>query len=317
MTTGAVIAAPPAANIAEQDQNTVVSSAQLPASLGRKSSSASISVATASDDPVPVGIGAPADASATSDAGAFSLIALVKRGLANWTTLLGRIPALNSGRVPVDGSGVTQPISATALPLPANAAQDGADPASPAVANAGTGIRGWLATIAGLLKLGPAAKAQSASMTIATDLANLEPAGAAITAASMPAGGAGLTGWLSAIWAGVTAPAARAMVFADVTNGSLGAGSSTAAVNHDSGASPSQWAKVNAFFFSSQAGTYTIQASNDSGFANAVPVASGAVSASTGLIVTLPLTFRYYRAFLTNGSTPASSVNLTMSFAAA
>jgi hypothetical protein len=295
---------------------------------------------------VPVGIGAPADAAATSDGGTFSLIALIKRGLANWTTLLGRIPALNSGRVPVDGSGVTQPVSASSLPLPsgaatdatlqnvlagiallathadegaelskleqmrvllAAAAQDGTDPASPAVANAGAGIRGWLATIAGLLKLGPATKAQSASMTIATDLANLEPAGAAITAAAMPAGGVGLTGWLSA---------SRSVLFADVTNASLGASGGTTAVNHDAGVSPSQWAKVNAFFFSSQSGTYTIQASNDSGFANAVPVASGAVAASTGLIVTLPLTFRYYRAFIVNGSTPATSVNLTMSFSA-
>ncbi|AYO83648.1 hypothetical protein [Methylobacterium brachiatum] len=356
MTTGAVIAAPPAANIAEQDQNTVVSSAQLPASLGRKTSSASMSIATASDDPVPVAIGVPTDAAATSDTGTFSIVSLIKRGLANWTTLLGRIPALNSGRVPVDGSGVTQPVSATSLPLPsgaatdatlqnvlagiallathadegaelskleqmrillAAAAQDGTDPASPAVANAGAGIRGWLATIAGLLKLGPAAKAQSASMTIATDLANLEPAGAAITAAAMPAGGAGLTGWLSAIWAALTTPASRSVLFADVTNASLGAGGGTAAVNHDAGASPNQWAKVNAFFFSSQPGNYTIQASNDAAFGNAVPVASGAIAASTGLPVSLPITFRYYRAFIVNGSTPASSVNLTMSFSAA
>lgn len=97
------------------------------------------------------GLGAPADTAATSDAGSFSLVALAKRALGNWTTLLTRIPALVSGRMPVDGSGVTQPVSAAALPLPAGAAQDGADPASPAVANGGTGIRGWLATIAGQL----------------------------------------------------------------------------------------------------------------------------------------------------------------------
>lgn len=34
----------------------------------------------------------------------------------------GKLPALSGGRVPVDGSGVTQPISADALPLPAGAA---------------------------------------------------------------------------------------------------------------------------------------------------------------------------------------------------
>jgi hypothetical protein len=67
-------------------------------------------------------IGAPADAAATTDAGTFSVIALIKRGLGNWTTLLARVPSLVSGRVPVDGSGITQPVSAASLPLPTGAA---------------------------------------------------------------------------------------------------------------------------------------------------------------------------------------------------
>lgn len=41
-------------------------------------------------------IGAPADAAASSDTGTFSLIALVKRGLQNWTTLLARTPVLGA-----------------------------------------------------------------------------------------------------------------------------------------------------------------------------------------------------------------------------
>jgi hypothetical protein len=53
-------------------------------------------------------IGTPADAAASSDTGTFSLIALIKRGLGNWTTLLGRIPALVGGRIPVDTSGAIQ-----------------------------------------------------------------------------------------------------------------------------------------------------------------------------------------------------------------
>lgn len=106
-------------------------------------------------------LGAPADAAATTDTGSFSLLALIKRSLQNWTTLLGRLPASLgvktgaaslpvvlasdqalalpggaatsalqttgntslasvdgklpaqvSGRVPVDGSGVTQPVVA-------------------------------------------------------------------------------------------------------------------------------------------------------------------------------------------------------------
>lgn len=69
-------------------------------------------------------LGAPADAAATTDTGTFSLIALVKRALTNWTTLLGRVPASVGGRMPVDGSGVTQPVSAASLPLPAGAATE-------------------------------------------------------------------------------------------------------------------------------------------------------------------------------------------------
>ena len=50
------------------------------------------------------------------------------------------------------------------------------------------------------LVVGQAAKAASLSFVPASDLSSIEPAGAAITGASMPAGGLGLTGWLSAIW---------------------------------------------------------------------------------------------------------------------
>lgn len=47
-------------------------------------------------------VGGKADGTASSDAGAFSLVALVKRGLANWTTLLARVPNLVNSRTPVD-----------------------------------------------------------------------------------------------------------------------------------------------------------------------------------------------------------------------
>ena len=52
-------------------------------------------------------IGAKADSSATTDTGTFSLISLFKR-------LLSKLPSLTAGnRIPVDGSGVTQPVSGT------------------------------------------------------------------------------------------------------------------------------------------------------------------------------------------------------------
>lgn len=69
-------------------------------------------------------LGAQADAAATTDTGTFSIIAFIKRGMQNWTTLLARVPALVSGRTPVDGSGVTQPVSAASLPLPTGAATE-------------------------------------------------------------------------------------------------------------------------------------------------------------------------------------------------
>ena len=63
-----------------------------------------------------VDLGAKADAVATTDTGTFSVISLIKRGLQNWTSLLAKIPTLVSGRIPVDGSGVTQPVSIASVP---------------------------------------------------------------------------------------------------------------------------------------------------------------------------------------------------------
>ncbi|HAB99250.1 MAG TPA: hypothetical protein DCE71_05460, partial [Parachlamydiales bacterium] len=66
-----------------------------------------------------VNLGYANDTAASSDTGSFSLLAFVKRGMQNWTTLLDRIPALVSGRVPVDASGttvtVTGPLTDTEL----------------------------------------------------------------------------------------------------------------------------------------------------------------------------------------------------------
>jgi hypothetical protein len=66
-------------------------------------------------------------------------------------------------------------------------------------------VTGAVGADAGDLTLGQAAKAASLSIVPASNLSNLEPAGAAITGATMPSGGVGLTGWLSAIWKALTA----------------------------------------------------------------------------------------------------------------
>ena len=77
--------------------------------LSREATQGLVKTAVANLD---AAIGAKNDAAATTDTGTFSVVSLIKRNLQRWTTLLERIPALVSGRIPVDGSGVTQPVSA-------------------------------------------------------------------------------------------------------------------------------------------------------------------------------------------------------------
>jgi len=104
-----------------------VSAASLPLPSGA-ATAANQATEIASLGNIDADLGAPADAAATSDTGTFGVIALIKRGLTNWTTLLGRVPSLtvSSTRLLVDGSGVTQPVSgpltdtqlrATAVPV--------------------------------------------------------------------------------------------------------------------------------------------------------------------------------------------------------
>lgn len=86
----------------------------------------------------------------------------------------------------------TQTVTAASLPLPTGAAT---------AANQ-TSTNTALTAISGQLpaSLGPKPAAASLSMGLASDLANIEPGAAPITGITMPAGGTGLTGWLSAIY---------------------------------------------------------------------------------------------------------------------
>lgn len=74
--------------------------ARLPANLGAKVSASSLSVTLASNEPLATAIGARGDAAAEDDAGAFSLIALIKRGLAHLAAIASATsdtaPALTS-----------------------------------------------------------------------------------------------------------------------------------------------------------------------------------------------------------------------------
>jgi hypothetical protein len=60
-------------------------------------------------------LGAKSDFVAASDTGTFSVTALIKRGLQNWTTFLARMPALVSGRIPIDATGTVTANAGTDL----------------------------------------------------------------------------------------------------------------------------------------------------------------------------------------------------------
>lgn len=85
-----------------------------------KSDGVRIDPATATD------VGARADAAASSDTGMFSIIALIKRGLQNWTTLLARVPALGQGTMaasmPVVLASNQSTLNVTTVPVAASIA---------------------------------------------------------------------------------------------------------------------------------------------------------------------------------------------------
>ncbi|KAA0122183.1 hypothetical protein CIW48_19490 [Methylobacterium sp. P1-11] len=284
-----------------------ISAAALPLPTGAATSAAQVTSNTA--------LGAPGDA-AYAGAGSPSIIGALK-GL--YVAMVAATPAGANviGRVGIDQTtpGTTNAVAVTAAVLPAGAAQDGADPASPAVANAGTGIRGWLATIAGLLKLGPAAKAASASMTIATDLNNLEPAGAAITGAAMPTGGAGLTGWLSAIWSVLSNAQTRVVMFADQSGQAYAVSAAVTGATRDASAYPGM-TKYNISVAADQSGTLFFQGSND-GFVTSVSTSIQPVTANIPVTYSVPLTYRYNRFVYGNGSNAAATVSIASSLSAA
>jgi hypothetical protein len=237
-------------------------------------------------------------------------------------------PVLVNGRVPIDGSQVTQPVSGTffqttqpvsaaSLPLPTGAATDGSDPASPAVANAGSGPRGWLGTIAGLLKLGTQTKAQSGSVTIATDQGNIEPGGTAITGTTMPSGGVGLTGWLSAIWQAVFV---KTQMYVEAASGSaIGASATVSGTTHDLGSLAVPYTKINVKAqLSVNGGTLYIDESND-GFTSTGYGAASVTMPNAGITysLTVPITARYWKVRIVNGSTAGTVAGFTSSTSAA
>ena len=95
-----------------------VTALQTLATRGQQVSATSTSVVLSSDGPFATNFGLQADTVATTDTGSFSLLALIKRGLQNWTALLAKIPTLNA-----DGG---MPSHVTNTVTTANQGMDGA-----------------------------------------------------------------------------------------------------------------------------------------------------------------------------------------------
>lgn len=130
-----------------------------------------------------VDLGVMAAAAATTDTGTFSAIAFMKRGLQNWTTFLARTPVLGTATM-VNSSPVTLASDQPAVLVAGGRANSGADTAS---GRAHLTVGGSDGT-----NLRPAIVNSAGNFVV-------DSSGTAITGVTMPAGGVGFVGWLSAI----------------------------------------------------------------------------------------------------------------------
>lgn len=152
-TTGARI--DPATSERQDATNTALAaiSGQLPASLGQKSGAQSLPVVLSSDGPFTTyatQIGSQADAAATSDAGTFSLFALVKRALGYLGQLAGTVSsgalltAIKSNAPRVTATGSLGAVNATV-----SLAVDGMATCVAQISGAFVGSVSWFASIDG------------------------------------------------------------------------------------------------------------------------------------------------------------------------
>lgn len=226
--------------------------------LGTAMMAGSTPMTLATDDKAAVAIGGAADAAATADTGTFSLVALAKRSLARWTTLIGVLPASLGQKTAALSFPV---VIASDTPV----AQDGTDMTMPSGVTApstGSGIRGWLSAswvqlLALATGLGAQADTAATSSTgsfsvfawIKRFSANDDTALAAITAANtregalptalpdaFPTGASGKLGALGFIWAyakaGATTLATLLGLFnAKSATGTLGAANASASLS--------------------------------------------------------------------------------------
>ncbi|WP_298704623.1 hypothetical protein [uncultured Variovorax sp.] len=137
--------------------------------------------------------------------------------------------------------------------------------------------------------------------------ATTQPISAA--ALPLPAGAATSANQTSEI-AQLTAANQRSALFADFTNQAVASSGTITGPWRDAGASPSPYTKFNYAFVSSQSGTAVVQVSNDGTNSLTNIMTTTALSPTNNIVGTLPLTYRYYRVVLINGTTAANaSVN--------
>jgi len=231
-------------------------------------------------------------------------------------------PLAVGGTVAVSNFPATQAVSVAALPLPSGASTSAGQ----------TAANTSLATIAASLPggLGAKAGAASTSFVVASDLANLEPSGAAITGTTMPAGGLGLTGWLSAIYyAGVNSPlpAGSAQIgsvltytgYTDSTTAQTASANLTGTARAMSSAN-NIYNYYTAQAYADQAGTLIIERSLNAG-TTYTTLASVAVSAGTMATASVRMsgantTSTLYRTRYVNGATAQTVFALSSAFSA-
>lgn len=144
----------------------------------------------------------------------------------------------------------------------------------------------------GKLAVGQKTMAQSLAVTLASDQTSLEPGGTAITGTSMPTGGAGLTGWLSAIYKSCAAPTPAGtnhiggVAIDDVTDAALASGSATSAATVVSAATAGFGGGSFQVTNAGTTCTVTYEQSNDNATWVALPVISLAAATSAPVLTT-------------------------------
>lgn len=123
-------------------------------------------------------------------------------------TVTANVAGGNTTAVKTDGSAVTQPVSATALPLPTGAAQDGTDSTGVTQLTGGVGIRGWLSGC--FSKLSTIATSLAGTIAVSNSaLTNMQFDGSNYLKVNVVTGGSGSSNTVAATAAGTTATTAN------------------------------------------------------------------------------------------------------------